>query len=267
MPSRRFAITRRAAFLGLAATPALPGILQAQDTTPPRVTSSCVLTPQAVEGPFYFDPKLLRRDITEKQPGTPLGLKLVALDSASCQPLTGARIDVWHARADGLYSGYPGQGDTGRIDTRGGTFMRGSQVTDTQGAAAFLTVYPGWYEGRTTHIHFKVFLDDKSVLVGQIYFPDALSQYIYDNVGAYRRKFRRDVFNVNDGLARMDKAHGGFCDIKEEADRYQATLVIGVDRAATVVADNKREFPQADFARLPRRVRPAGIVPGGPRAR
>ena len=82
-------------------------------------------------------------------------------------------------------------------------------------------VYPGWYVGRTVHVHFKIFIDDKNMLTGQMYFPDALSQYIFANVGAYRRKVVRNVFNNNDQFALSDTTRGGFCDIKEEADHYR----------------------------------------------
>jgi protocatechuate 3,4-dioxygenase beta subunit len=231
----RPALTRRTAVAGLFAATALPlrpAIAHAADA---RDNFSCIATPQAVEGPYYFDAKMLRSDITEGHPGAPLRIRLVVMDAASCQPLTGARVDIWHSRADGLYSGYAGQGDDHAIDTSGGSFMRGTQLADTRGEVRFSTVYPGWYEGRTTHIHFKVFTDEKNVLTGQMYFPDALSQYLYANVNAYARKTPRDTFNGNDELALMDKGHGGFCDIREQADHYQATLVLGVDRAAPVV--------------------------------
>jgi hypothetical protein len=69
------------------------------------------------------------------------------------------------------------------------------------------------------------------MLTGQMYFPDALSQYIFANVGAYQRKAVRTVFNNNDEFARVDATHGGYCDIKEEADYYLATLIIGVSRS------------------------------------
>lgn len=160
------------------------------------------------------------------------------MDVATCRPLSGARVDIWHARADGLYSGYQGQGDDHAIDTTGGTFMRGTQIADSQGEVSFRTVYPGWYEGRTAHVHFKVFTDEKNVLTGQMYFPDALSQYIFTNVNAYGRKTTRDTFNADDDLALTDKSHGGFCDIREQADHYLATLILGVDRAAPVLAQN-----------------------------
>ena len=74
--------------------------------------SSCVLTPEAGEGPFYLDPKLIRSDITSKQPGAPLELALQVVRSGDCATLANARVDVWHADALGLYSGYdPGVGE------------------------------------------------------------------------------------------------------------------------------------------------------------
>jgi protocatechuate 3,4-dioxygenase beta subunit len=183
---KRPVLTRRATLTALASAPAL-GMLgasaRADDASAQAVapTPSCILTPQAVEGPYYFDAKMQRTDITEKHPGVPLRLRFVVMEASSCRPIAGARVDVWHTRADGLYSGYRGQGDDHATDTTGGTFMRGTQFADAHGEVGFRTVYPGWYEGRTTHIHFKVFTDEKTVLTGQMYFPDALSQYLYAN--------------------------------------------------------------------------------------
>jgi protocatechuate 3,4-dioxygenase beta subunit len=240
-PSDRFALSRRAAVAGLFAAPALylrETAARANEIVAPRVAFSCIATPQAVDGPYYFDAKMQRADITEGHPGAPLRIRFVVMDAATCQPLSGARVDIWHARADGLYSGYAGQGDDHAIDTSGGTFMRGTQMADSQGEVRFQTVYPGWYEGRTAHIHFKVFTDEKNMLTGQMYFPDALSQYLYANVNAYDRKAKRDTFNANDGLALMDKTYGGFCDVREQADHYLATLILGVDRAAPALAQH-----------------------------
>jgi protocatechuate 3,4-dioxygenase beta subunit len=243
-PMSRFSIysmSRRAALSAFAATPVLAATARSAsaDTAPgvaPR--PSCTLTPASVPGPFYFDPRLVRSDITEGHPGVPLRMRFVVMEAANCAPLPGARVDVWQTRADGYYSGYPGQGDARNVDTSGGTFMRGTQLADARGEAIFRSVYPGWYPGRTVHVHFKVFIDDKSLLTGQMYFPDALSQYIFANVAAYRRKTARNTFNGNDGLALSDTTRGGFCDIREEADHYLATLIVGVNREAATVMDN-----------------------------
>ncbi len=257
-------LTRRAALTAMASSPALATAsrVHAEDTAaqPALLTPSCVLTPQAVEGPYYFDAKMRRDDITEGHPGAPLRLRFIVMEAGSCKPLAGARVDVWHARADGFYSGYRGQGDDHAIDTSGGTFMRGTQFAGPRGEVSFRTVYPGWYEGRTAHIHFKVFTDEKSVLTGQMYFPDALSQYLYANVGAYKRKAARTTFNYNDGLALMDGAHGGFCDIREQADHYLATLVLGVDQTGTMARNQSRIPP--GFTSGSARGGPASLVPG-----
>src|SRR5258708_32089641 len=106
--------------------------------------------------------------------------------------------------------------------------MRGTQSADARGVLMFRIAYLAWYRGRTPHVHFRIFIEDKDMLTGQMYFPDALSQYIFANVGAYQRKAVRTVFNNNDEFARVDATHGGYCDIKEEADYYLATLIIRV---------------------------------------
>ena len=247
--SRRRVLSALVAMPGLAATTRLADA----DTTPSvPLKPSCTLTPASVPGPFYFDPKLQRADITEGNPGAPLRLRFLVMDSANCAPLPGARLDVWQTRADGYYSGYPGQGDKRNIDTSGRTFMRGTQIADARGEATFRSIYPGWYRGRTVHVHFKIIIDDKDLLTGQMYFPDALSQYIFANVGVYRRKAGRNTFNGNDDLALSDTTRGGFCDIKEEADHYLATLIVGVNRAAAAVMDDSPTPP----------IQPRAIVPG-----
>ena len=183
------------------------------------------------EGPYYIDPKLVRDDITEGKEGVALELVLQVVD-ATCQPLAGARVDVWHCDASGNYSGYASQGSDATSDTSGETFLRGTQIADERGVVTFRTIYPGWYRGRTTHIHHKVFLDETNVLTGQIFFPDALSQYLYDNVAPYdAREGARDTVNGNDNIA-AQAGEGAYAAVREAPDRYVATLVIGVDPTA-----------------------------------
>ena len=139
-------------------------------------TPVCVLTPQATEGPFYFDPKQIRQDIVEDRVGAPLriAVRVMRVDEG-CTPLQDALVDLWHADAGGLYSGYPRQ--LGGRDTTGQTFLRGMQVTNADGVALFDTIYPGWYPGRTVHIHFKSplqkqYVPDLAVLLpGRFYRP------------------------------------------------------------------------------------------------
>src|SRR5207248_7904507 len=102
---------------------------------------TCVLSPEMTEGPYYISGEAVRTDITEGHPGTPLRLALTAVDVTTCAPIPNAMIDVWHADAGGNYSGF-GSTSSNR------TFLRGTQVTDASGKAAFSTIYPGWYQGR-----------------------------------------------------------------------------------------------------------------------
>jgi protocatechuate 3,4-dioxygenase beta subunit len=195
---------------------------------------ACVLTPQAMEGPFYFDPKLVRADITEGRPGAPLDLTLRVIEHGPCTPISNARVDVWHADAGGIYSGYNGQGDDGNASAKGQTHLRGTQITDADGRVTFRSVYPGWYPGRTPHIHIKVFLDRLTVLTGQIYFPDDLSARIYRERAPYNTRPVADMTNDRDLLFKAgEREGGGIVLATEEKDGglVSASLLIAVDRS------------------------------------
>jgi len=122
---------------------------------------SCVLTPEQTEGPYYIDGEKLRGNITEGKAGTPLTLRLKVVNASTCKPIRGAVVDIWHADAVGVYSGF-GAGASNR------TFMRGIQRTNAQGLAVFRTVYPRWYQGRTVHTHVKVHLGGDVVPTGKL---------------------------------------------------------------------------------------------------
>ncbi|MBV8525498.1 MAG: intradiol ring-cleavage dioxygenase [Acetobacteraceae bacterium] len=227
-------LTRRdivLAGLGTASAYAAPGPTSSQAAQLFPNPSACVITPQSIEGPFYFDPALHRADISEGLPGVPLALQFHVVEAGSCSPVANARMDVWHADPLGRYSGYTHQGDSRRVTTAGQTFLRGTQFSDSQGRVTFKTLYPGWYPGRTAHVHFKLFLDRRSVLTGQMYFPDGLSDHIYADVRPYSdRRVRRDTLNTTDAIAQMDPAKAGFCYIKEEPEGYTAALLVGIGR-------------------------------------
>lgn len=215
----------------------------------------CRLTPQATQGPYWFDPRLDRADITEGKAGAPARVALTVVDGG-CRPIQGARVDIWHCDAAGLYSGYEGQGDDHRAGAKGATFLRGAQLTDAAGRAVFRSIWPGWYEGRTPHIHVKVFLDARTVLTCQLFVPDALSEYLYDHVPAYRRPRARDTFNRQDGIA-LQGGEAMVAAVKEGKDGYEIALTVGVDPAA----DWKDEgFGPGGPGGPP----PGGLPPGGP---
>ncbi|MBS0239407.1 MAG: intradiol ring-cleavage dioxygenase [Proteobacteria bacterium] len=204
----------------------------------------CILLPQAVEGPYYFDPKLVRADITEGRPGAPLRLSLCIIEAGSCTPISGARVDVWHADASGIYSGYTGQGGSREISTKGQTYLRGTQITDADGRVAFNSVYPGWYPGRTPHIHVKVFLNETSLVTGQIYFPDDYSARIYSTRQPYNDRPTPDTTNATDWIYGDGQREGGgtVLAMSEDGDVIVAALLIGVDKSGETAAKAGRGF-------------------------
>lgn len=213
-------------FSGLASAPAWA---QAAAARAGLITPNvCLVSPETTEGPYYIDPKLIRADITEDRDGIPLELAIQVV-TADCEPVEGARVDVWHCDAGGNYSGFAGQGSAAVADTTGETFLRGTQFTGADGVATFQTIYPGWYRGRTTHFHYKVFLDERTVLTSQIFLPDALSQYIFEHVPPYSdRGGERDTYNSNDSIA-AEAGEAAYAAIREQDDRYFAALVVGIN--------------------------------------
>ncbi len=258
--SRRHALTA-GLFGGLAA---VAGPASARTTT--AADEVCLITPQATQGPYWFDPKLERADITGGRKGLPLRIAIRVLEGATCAPIRDARVDVWHCDAQGVYSGYEGQGPTGT--TRGETFLRGHQPTGADGVAKFLTVYPGWYQGRTPHVHVKVFLDEEgttNVLTCQLFFPDALSEWLFSNAPDYVREGQtRDTLNRTDGIA-QGQGYSTFGAISEQADHYAMTVTLGVDRAARSEETGFPGGPPPGMMGPPSggNGRPSGPPPGG----
>ena len=164
-------------------------------------SADCVLTPEEIEGPFYTDLKLVRRDITDAKPGSPLEMRITVLDETTCEPIPDATVDVWHADATGLYSAFTGQGDNADVDTTAESFLRGVQPTDANGTATFTTIYPGWYIGRTTHIHVKVHFANSTQVTTQLYLSDSTSDSVYADHEAYTERGPKDTSNDADGFS------------------------------------------------------------------
>ncbi|HET8697449.1 MAG TPA: protocatechuate dioxygenase [Gammaproteobacteria bacterium] len=200
--------------------------------------ASCTVTPDSGEGPFYFDPALVRSDVTSGRPGVPLEVAFQITRGRDCAPLPGARLDLWQADALGLYSGYERQDGVGGISIApavGATFLRGTQIADSDGWVRFKTVYPSWYGGRTPHIHFKVFLAARERLAGQAFFEDEVNAEIFEKHDPYREHFRkRKAFNNNDPF--IDANHDGNVDgVFWEIERYDG----GSMAAKTVLTVNE----------------------------
>ena len=164
-----------------------------------RTPASARSRREATEGPFYFDPKLERAAISPKASrASPLNGAAAGRRCGSAGRLRARASISGTATRKGHYSGYPGQGDGRRCrHHRARNSCAAWQTTDAAASSPFETIYPGWYRGRTTHIHFKVFPNDNSVLTGQMYFPDGLSEQIFTTVAPYTdRSGKRDTLNA-----------------------------------------------------------------------
>lgn len=194
-----------------------------------RLNAGPKLTPAVTEGPYYLAGAPARSDIREGLPGVAVELRFHVFDETGA-PLRGARVDVWHCDAQGRYSGFgdaPGREPPTALKTA--RFLRGVQPVDDGGLAAFRTVYPGWYEGRTTHIHYKVWLDGRALLTSQVFLPDALNEFLYLQATDYRRARTRDTLNSNDGIVRQG-GEATFAAVAEGKDRFRVDFDVVADR-------------------------------------
>jgi len=184
---------------------------------------TCVLAPEQTEGPYYLDDHKVRRNITEGRPGVPLTLRLTVVDVSTCRAIEGAAVDIWHCDAGGVYSG------TSVQDTEDERFLRGIQRTDAKGLALFKTIYPGWYSGRTVHIHVMVHLGGNVVHTGQLYFPDALTDAVYKRL-PYRRRPGRDTRNAADSIFR-NGGRRSTLRLTKSGSSYVGSITMGVQRS------------------------------------
>lgn len=163
---------------------------------------ACVLTPSMTEGPYFVDTRFDRPDIRGDQAGVPLKLRVNLLDvDDDCAPYPGAVVDVWQCNAQGVYSDVS---DPASGETVEGTWLRGLQRTDDRGQAGFTTIFPGWYPGRTVHIHLKVrtFQGNATTynFTSQLFFPEDLTRQVMEDVPAYSRPEPMTTTNANDGI-------------------------------------------------------------------
>jgi protocatechuate 3,4-dioxygenase beta subunit len=154
---------------------------------------TCVLAPEQTEGPYFLEGDKVRRNVREGRPGIALNLRTTVVDVSNCKPIRAAAVDIWHCDAGGTYSGFAQEG------TEGETFMRGIQRTDRTGLAIFDTIYPGWYQGRTVHIHVQVHLGGDVLHTGQLYFADRITDAVYRRA-PYNRRPGRTTRNASDPI-------------------------------------------------------------------
>lgn len=193
------------------------------------VLPSCVVRPALTEGPYFVDEKLDRSDIRSEpstnalKPGIPLGLTFLVsrVSGSSCTALAGAIVDVWQCDALGVYSDV-----TDRTK-----FLRGYQMTDVTGKAAFTTVWPGWYPGRAVHIHFKIRAAAANGRVAdftsQLFFDETLNDQVFAVAPYAQRGGAGRLRNGGDGIFQQS---GGKLTLAptRSGDGYAATFDIGL---------------------------------------
>lgn len=176
--------------------------------------STCVLAPETTEGPYYHtEGHLIRSNMAEYQLGLLFLMNVGVIDIETCEPVPNVLVDLWHANATGYYAGHPtakvgleneAPASTGpRRGLRSAyprtndeeTWLRGAMTTDSNGVAEFTSIFPGYYTGRSTHVHVKVhpeydvlpngtFTSHRLVHTGQFFVDDKLNEQI-DKIQPY----------------------------------------------------------------------------------
>lgn len=199
-------------------------------------TPSCVVKPALTEGPYFVDEKLQRSDITANadgsgvRPGAPLSLAFAVstVASSGCTPLANALVDVWHCDGAGSYSDISAGGNG---NTTGQNWLRGYQLTDAAGKATFKTVYPGWYQGRTVHIHFKIRTDagasGGTEFTSQLFFDDAINDAVFANA-PYSTRGNRSTRNDNDSIYGQANGQLTLALAGDAASGFTATFEVGL---------------------------------------
>lgn len=165
-----------------------------EGATSGSTNSSCAVTPTETIGPYPSHENLVRSDIREGKSGTPLTLTITVLSASNnCSPVAGANVGIWQCDATGNYSEYGTQAAQ--------TYLRGIQTTDANGQVTFTTIYPGWYQGRATHIHVEVVRNGSSVKVTQIAFPESMNAAVYAT-GVYASRGSNPTANTSDDVFR-----------------------------------------------------------------
>jgi len=192
---------------------------------------SCIVRPAVTEGPYFVDEKLNRSDIRSDplngavRDGAPIALTFLVsrVTGSACAALSAATVDVWHCDALGVYS----DATDPSFNTKGQKFLRGYQTTDAAGKAQFTTIYPGWYQGRAVHIHFKIRTTNPSTeFTSQLFFDEAVNDQVFAQA-PYSQKTGQRLRNSDDGIFRQsgDKLT---LQVTKSASAYAATFDIGL---------------------------------------
>ena len=218
-------------------------------------------TPGVTEGPYWVDEMLNRSDVRSDpstgvvQQGLPLALAVNVSElnaDGTITPLAGAFVDIWHCNAMGIYSDIAAENSTGQ------QYLRGYQVSNAHGNVKFMSIYPGWYSGRTPHIHARVRVYDATTdtvtynLATQFFFDDATTIDVYQNVAPYNTRTTQDTLNgvdqvwtggSNDGSPATDAGQYLMLRLAENRTKATASFNIVIDLTNTANEDNGSGAP------------------------
>ena len=197
-----------------------PSTTATTTTTIPGTSSTCAVTPTETVGPYPSLTDLIRSDIREGRSGATLTLTIAVVNTNnSCNPVSGANVEIWQCDAAGNYSQYGTQ--------TAQTYLRGIQTTNANGEVTFTTVYPGWYQGRATHIHVEVVRNGASVKVTQIAFPESTNAAVYAT-GVYASRGSNPTSNSSDGIFADSLASELATVTGDSTSGYTATFKVGI---------------------------------------
>ena len=178
---------------GCGGSPTAPDTSTSTSTTTTGSTNAaCAVTPTETAGPYPSLTDIFRSDIRDGKTGTLLTLTVKVVNvTAACAAVANANVEVWHCDSAGNYSEYGTQ--------TAQTYLRGIQTTNSNGEVTFTTIYPGWYQGRATHIHLEVMINGVSRKVTQIAFPESVNNTVYRS-GVYASRGSNPTSNLSDGI-------------------------------------------------------------------
>jgi protocatechuate 3,4-dioxygenase beta subunit len=216
-------------------------------TNAPSIDNSvCILTQAQVEGPYHLTAPM-RVDVTEGKPGIPFDLAMQVVAANGCTPVPDVVVEIWHCDAEGNYSAHPNLSrdlyasleylDWDFSETRKPTnddlWLRGAQRTDDNGIVRFKTIFPGWYDMRAPHIHFKIGGPQRELFTSQFYFDDSIANEIYRSHPEYKA-FGTSPYNPKNDVAIMiiGGAEGLLLEVNErESGHMQASAKVGIELA------------------------------------
>jgi protocatechuate 3,4-dioxygenase beta subunit len=182
--------------------------------------SDCAVTPTETVGPYPSLTDLIRSDVREGKPGTDLVMTIKVVNvNGACAPVSGVNVEIWSCDHAGNYSSYGSQ--------TAQTYLRGIQTTNVNGEATFTTIYPGWYQGRATHIHVEVTRNNQSIKVTQVAFPETVNNIVHTS-GVYASRGVNPTTNARDGIFADSLASEITTPTGSPSGGYTASFQVGI---------------------------------------